>query len=275
MRIKYSLLPKLRNLTNKEMDFFLCIAKVQDISGNIYGVHYKYICKKTGMCKQSFYNSLRSLSEKGIITYEKKTESDYDIVILRNDFSYPESFKEGYVNLHRQVFHQKKFQKLKANEKYLLMELLKRTHENRSSYQVGVHNFYKIFREMLGVTSRVLRYYIHSLKEFFSIGIKDKKYYMTYRHSVFSPMQKQGVEEQEFEYFVATECRRNRLQSTQQELADTANLLKQYRPMLKAEGKPLSTLKQMLAYAIRINGENSKLLNCRYVHTILKQSIIG
>ena len=155
------------------------------------------------------------------------------------------------------------------------MELLKRTHENRSSYQVGVHNFYKIFMKMLGVTSRVLRYYIDSLKEFFSIGIKDKKYFMTYRHYVFAPMQKQGVEEQEFEYFVATECRRNHLQSTQQELADTANLLKQYRPMLKAEGKPLSTLKQMLAYAIRINGENSKLLNCRYVHTILKQSIIG
>ena len=128
---------------------------------------------------------------------------------------------------------------------------------------------------MLGVTSRVLRYYIHSLKEFFSIGIKDKKYFMTYRHSVFSPMQKQGVEEQEFEYFVATECRRNRLQSTQQELADTANLLKQYRPMLKEEGKSLNALKRMLASAIRINGENGNLLNCRYVHKILKQSIIG
>ena len=88
-------------------------------------------------------------------------------------------------------------------------------------------------------------------------------------------MQKQGVEEQEFEYFVATECRRNHLQSTQQELAETASLLKQYRPMLNAQGKPLSTLKQMLASAIQINGENGKLLNCRYVHKILKQSISG
>lgn len=54
MRIKYSLLPKLRNLTNKEMDFFLCIAKVQDISGNIYGVHYKYICKKLACANRAF-----------------------------------------------------------------------------------------------------------------------------------------------------------------------------------------------------------------------------
>lgn len=275
MRIKYSLLPRLRNLTNKEMDFFLCIARVQDLHGDVPGVHHKDICEKTGMCKQSFYNSMRSLAQKGIITYQKRTETDYDITILNNDFSYPESFREGYVNLHRQVFHLQKFKKLKANEKYLLMEFLKRTHENSSSYQVGVHKFYKIFKEMLGVTSRVLRYYLHSLKAFFSIGIKNKKYFVTYLHSVFSEKEKKGVEEQEFEYFVSTQCRRSHLQHAQKELADTANLIKQYRSMLKQEGISLNALKQMLAAAIQINGENGRLLNSRYVHKIFREKIMA
>lgn len=143
MRIKYSKLPMLRNLTNKEMDFFLYIARYQDLAGNVPGVHNQDVCKHTGMCKQSFYTVLRSLQKKGIIEYRKCSEIDYDIHIVDNDFSYDGAFQEGYINLHRKVFHRERFKKLKANEKYLLFELLKRTHENRSSFRIGTQKFYE------------------------------------------------------------------------------------------------------------------------------------
>lgn len=151
MRIKYSMLPKLQNLTNREMDFLLYIARYQDLAGNVPGVHNKDVCKHTGMCKQSFYTVMRSLEEKKIIKSVKRSEIDYDILILDNDFSYTGAFQEGYVNLHRQIFHQKQFKTLKSNEKYLLMELLKRTHENSSSFQIRTKKLYEVFTKLLGV----------------------------------------------------------------------------------------------------------------------------
>lgn len=274
MRIKYSLLPKLRNLSNREMDFFLSIARYQDITGKVPGVHNKDICRKTGMCKQSFYTVMRSLQHKGIITAVSTGNADYDIQIRNNDFSYEGAFREGYVNLHRQVFHSRAFQKLKANEKYLLFEFLKRTHENSSSYHVGTKNFYHIFTEMLGVTKRVVRYYLHSLRHFFSVGIKDGQYWITYKRSLFSAVEEKGVEEQEFEYFVEVNCRRHKLEYSQGSLHDTAWLLKQYRIRYRDNGEPLARLKNDLAACIQRSAEKgSKLLNAAHVHVLLKETM--
>ena len=105
---------------------------------------------------------------------------DYDIIILDNDFSYPSSYQEGYVNLNRKVFSSPGFKKLRAKEKALLLLLLQRTHENRSSYQIGTKKFYEKYMALLGVTKHVLRGYLHSLKKFFSIGVKDGKYFITF-----------------------------------------------------------------------------------------------
>lgn len=277
MRIKYQLLPKLQNLTHKEMDFFLFIARFQDIYGFVPGVHNRNVCKRAGMCKQTFYVAMRSLERKGIISCRKNPQHDYDIWILDNDFSYPGAFREGYINLHRQVFRQKYFLKLKANEKYLLMELLKRTHENSSSYQVGTQKFYKTFCEMLGVTKRVIRAYLHSLRKFFSVGIKNGKYFITYLHSVFNREEKKGVEEQEFEHYVAVQCRRAKLAYTAEALAGTARLIKQYRRIAWPDGSPAEQTrmgKEMLGECIRVSAQNGFVeLIERYIHRLLKERL--
>lgn len=272
MRIKYSMLPKLQNLTNREMDFLLYIARYQDLAGNVPGVHNKDVCKHTGMCKQSFYTVMRSLEEKKIIKSVKRSEIDYDILILDNDFSYTGAFQEGYVNLHRQIFHQKQFKTLKSNEKYLLMELLKRTHENSSSFQIRTKKLYEVFTKLLGVTERVIRYYLRSLRKFFSIGIKKGKYYITYLHSVFQTKEKKGVEEQEFEYFVKVQCRRRKIKYTETELGLTAALLKQYRPEVIRQGGDINYLKQILARCIQMSGV--RLLNGKYIHKLVRSALL-
>ncbi|WP_346663755.1 hypothetical protein [uncultured Merdimonas sp.] len=273
VRIKYSKLSQLKNLTNREMDLFLYLARYQNLAGQVVGVHNRAVCRSTGMCKQSFYTSLYSLAEKGVISYAKNTEIDYDVQITDNDFSYPEAFREGYVNLHRAVFHQDIFKKLKANEKYMLFEFLKRTHENSSSYKVRTYRFYDIFTELLGVTGRVIRCYLHTLRHFFSVGIKNGIYYITYKHSVFHRKEKKGVEDTEFQYFVEVQCRRERIREwKEEEVANTSWLLKQYRPVVQ-----LQELKQLLKEAVHksVTGVEAdcRTLNSRYIHTILKTLI--
>ena len=277
MRIKYSKLPMLRNLTNKEMDFFLYIARYQDLAGNVPGVHNQDVCKHTGMCKQSFYTVLRSLQKKGIIEYRKCSEIDYDIHIVDNDFSYDGAFQEGYINLHREVFHLERFKKLKANEKYLLFELLKRTHENRSSFRIGTQKFYENWMAELGVTKRVIRYYLHSLRKFFLIGIKQGKYYITYLHSVFNQKEEKTIDEQEFDYFVEVQCRREKIKFTSEALHDTGKLLRQYRPGIVRQGGTLGELKRIMAQCIQtsIQGQDQRTrhLNSKYIHKLMQTAL--
>lgn len=276
MRIKYSLLPKLRNLTNREMDFFLHIARYQDRSGFVVGVHNQAVCRATGMCKQSFYTSMRGLAEKGVITYDRN-DNDYDIMILGNNFAYENAWKEGYINLQRKVFHQKKFKALKANEKYMLMEFLKRTNESsKTSFHIYTKNFYRNFIGFLGVTKRVIRAYLHSLRRFFSIGIKNGQYYITYRHSVFDPKEETiHIDDQDYEHLVKVHCRRKRIEYTDQQLHDTAWLLKEYRDQYKDIDLSLQELRKMLAEAIGRSVEQKapsmRRLNAKYVHKILRE----
>ena len=169
MRIKYSIIGKLANLTNVEWDFLLYIGRYQDRMGCVEGVYYRDVMRNTGMCKQSFYNALEGLETKKIISYCKNSEIDYDIRILDNEFPTQESFKEGYIKLNRKIFRATKFLKLKAKEKFLTIEFLKITHENASSYQKQKDDFFDKYCRMLGVTRRVIRGYLHHLRKLFSM----------------------------------------------------------------------------------------------------------
>ena len=184
-------------------------------------------------------------------------------------------YKEGYINLHRQIFHKQAFKKLKANEKYLLFELLKRTHENSSSYHVGTRKFYSVFTGLLGVTERVIRYYLHNLRKFFSVGIKNGQYWITYMHSVFHEQEARGVEEQEFEFYIQSICRRDKVSGSEQEIHDTARLIKQYRPRYKEwYQSTVEQLKKDIATCIHQCAERgNKLLSAAQIHKMLQQTM--
>lgn len=95
MRIKYSLIDKLKNLTSTEMDLFLYVAKYQRLNGFVAGVHNQDVCRATGMCKQSFYTAMRGLERKGIVIISRTSDIDYDFLILGNDFTGADAFKAG------------------------------------------------------------------------------------------------------------------------------------------------------------------------------------
>ena len=210
MKIKYSLLDKLNSLTNKEVDFILYVARYQDDYGCIRGMYYRDVCKNADMCKQTFYDTLRSLQAQGIITYSRVNQ-DYDITILDNDFSYPGAYHEGYINVSRQVFHTRRFHELKAKEKLLLLHFMKITHSASGSYQIGTGKLYTKYMQLLGVTKRVLRGYLHSLKKFFAIGIKDGKYFISYLRTVFNDRVEVSETDQYMRHLVRVSCRRAKI----------------------------------------------------------------
>ena len=167
------------NLTSSELNFIVYLSHFQDDTGTIIGVYYKDICEAIKISHQTFYDVLRSLSEKGIISYKKKNYNDWDITILNNDFSYENALKEGYIKMGFDMFHDPGFYKLKVHEKLLAIHIMRASAGGDRSYCIGVQNFYDKFKETFGVTKRVLQGYIKSLRKFFSIGIKEGKIWVT------------------------------------------------------------------------------------------------
>lgn len=278
MRIKYSLIDKLKNLTSTEMDLFLYIAKYQRLNGFVAGVHNQDVCRATGMCKQSFYTAMRGLERKEIVKISRTSDIDYDFLILGNDFTGDDAFKagcEGYIDLSRSIFHKKQFQQLKAKEKWLLLYFLHCTHDNSSSYRIGTGNFYKKFCTLLGVTKRMVRSYLHSLRAFFSVGIVKGIYYITFKKSVFN--QKQGEQEkQEHEFFASALLRRNKIRKYNQEaLAETAKLIKQYRGIAHDSGYNIfDVLEKAVRESIPDESKpKDRKLSYKYVHKLVRKTL--
>lgn len=277
MKIKYSLLPKWleANLTNREAEFLLYVARFQDDKGNIYGLFYSDVCQAVGMCKQTFYSTLRALQRKGIITYtHNRLTHDFDIQILNNDFSYPDSYKEGYINVSRKVFRLTRFCKLKAKEKLLLLQFMKITHSNQGSYQIGTAKFYSKYTELLGVTKRVLRGYLHSLRSFFSIGIKDGKYYINYLVSVFRETDAVSQVDQFFGHAVNVSCRRHKItDAAEKDVKETITLIKQYRQ--DAADLVGRSILAVIDECIKISVSNKKIktLNSKYLHKLVREKL--
>lgn len=270
MKLKYKVIAKFTMMTNKEIALLMLAAQYQDEHGHVKGLHHKYACQGGTMCKQTFYNVLRSLAAKGVISYKHNVlTGDYDIIILDNDFSYPSSYQEGYVNLNRKVFSSPGFKKLRAKEKALLLLLLQRTHENRSSYQIGTKKFYEKYMALLGVTKHVLRGYLHSLKKFFSIGVKDGKYFITFLWRVFGERRAESEVDQYLGYIVRTGCRRNKvIVDSDTEVKDVAQLLKQYRQAAREAGRDIiDILDDSLAVCKKL------LLNGKYIHKLIRQEL--
>lgn len=268
MKIKYSLLDKLNSLTNKEVDFILYVARYQDDYGCIRGMYYRDVCENADMCKQTFYDTLRSLQAQGIITYSRVNQ-DYDITILDNDFSYPGAYHEGYINVSRQVFHTRRFHELKAKEKLLLLQFMKITHSASGSYQIRTGKLYTKYMQLLGVTKRVLRGYLHSLKKFFAIGIKDGKYFISYLRTVFNDRVEVSETDQYMRHLVRVSCRRAKIKDfVPAAVKDVVTIMKQYRKEAQE-----SSIGKSIFEIVDDCICQAKELNSKYIHKLVRGAL--
>ena len=92
-RISYDLFNQMhQKLTASEIIMLLYLVQIQDQFGHCTGIYYcdlknTYARKGHHFAHRTFYDSLKSLSEKKIIVYKKTGKGDYDIDLIKNDFS--------------------------------------------------------------------------------------------------------------------------------------------------------------------------------------------
>lgn len=272
MQIQYKILEKLVSLTNREMDFFLYIARYQNEDGMVEGVYYKDICKEVGMCKQTFYNTLQSLQEKGIVEYCKRTESDYDICICGNKL-YDKKNPEGYINLNRKIFRDKRFKNMRAKEKIMLLEFMKITHSNRGIYIIAVQKFYEKYERLFGISKRVIRCYLQTLRRYFSIHISAGKYYISYQAEKFQELQVSGLRQRR-EYLAKIVCRRGGVkQPTKEDIKNVADMIQQSMPIAVKKGMDLLRIMQ-LSIEKCVREQIVPVLKPKRVHMILNECLV-
>lgn len=272
MKIKYSIINKLASLGRVEMElFFYLIEKQDQNTGVVEGVYYRDAIKSTKMVKQSFYNALKGLESKEVIKITRNSKIDYDIYIVGNEFPNKESFNDGYINIRRGAFRSKKFKELKGHEKYMLLEFLKCTHENRGSMKRNVKEFYEKWKELFGVTTRVVRGYLHNLRGFFTICIIKGIYYITYRHSEFKvpyglPSELWVAEEQ----LIRKECHRNKIKDiSDKAIQDVTNLIKQHKDQFGSRELVKVHLMKSIEESVVDLRPKDRSLSPAYVHKIL------
>lgn len=304
MKIKNNILENLIGLTECEWKLFEYLVRRQDEKGFVYGVHNKSVCQQMKMSKQSFYNSLRGLAKKNIITYvpgttirytvKKSTPNnindntvdewdglqpisiDFNVTIKGNDFSCEGAYNEGYVSLQRKMFRRKEFKKLKPNEKFLVFWFAHITNENTQSHKRKIKEFYLQYSEMLNVSKRVVRSYVENIKDFFNIWVKRGILYIKYKSEMFKKNSNQNTKNNSNYNFVEALARQLQIKkASKTQIRDTAALMKQYEESAETHGSNIKGLIIMaLSACARLEKKpKNKELIPEYVHSVIRTKL--
>ena len=179
MRLPIKLIEKLNNLTNCEMNMYLWLCENQNDNGAVSGIRPSDFIGM--MSKQSFYNALNGLNDKGLIRLGlRKKRHEYKIS-LNEVTIVGDEWKEGYINLNKKLFQCEDFRKLKSREKYLMLLFYVKTSVavtpsgTKAVHSIEKDTFYEKYSKLLNRSKRRIMEYMHSLKKFFNINIKLRK----------------------------------------------------------------------------------------------------
>ena len=282
-KIKNSIVDRMiaQKCTANEINFLIYVSAYQDITGRVTGVHYKDVCDATGMSIQGYYDTKASLEEKGFIVCEKCDYSDCDITIVGNAYDGEKYNRGGYINTSHNIFSQNEFYQLKAGAKLLALKLLIISFSGKGFFEIGVKKFYDKengYQTRFGVGKRVMRSYLMSLKPFFSIVIKDGKYYITPKKNVHKNATSGAEVERYREKAVEVVLRRNRIKETGTGKEELYNLFKQYDAKAETEGIHLvSLMDRVVKKSLEIINQGKtwikyKIVNIKLIHKLLREN---
>lgn len=294
MKYKCRNVEKLHSLTSNEWKVFVFLVRHSDeYDATVRGAYYRDVMEETQISRAGYYLALKGLEEKQIIKVTGRDSGlDCDVCIIDNEYPVQDYRSEPYINFNLPVFHTDAFQKMKAHEKFLMVTFLRCAYDKGYSLQRNVKKFYEKYVELFRVTKRVIRSYMHTLKQFFIIGIKDGMYYITHRkepvfHTDEDKKDYQRIvhsntkseETYHFEQIVRSECNRCHIAYTKESLKDTSELVKTFRGRFIEQGTQASThiVLQQLAKSIRMSVEGvkrkSRKLSSAYINTILDRKL--
>ncbi len=270
--------------TSAEVDFIVWLSRYQNDAGMVRGVYYKSVCKDLQISPQSFYNVIRSLEEKEIIRVNKDNTyfGDRDIEIMGNDFSKaslrPGKAAENYLDMGKDVFYDPDFFAMKANEKLMTMLYIIYGSAGSGRYHIGTQLFFEKYTGLFQVKKRALQNYLKRIRKFFSIGVKDRQYWIR-------PLRKsQGKESghtdrsERAKQIAGSLCRRFRLESPGQALSDIRELVEQYTYSTTTDLEPvfMESIKDLLS---RRNGSKEPFrwkwreINKKFLHRIFLEHL--
>ena len=278
MKLKCSLIDKLIPLSSSQIDLFISLVRRSDERfATVRGVYYKDVLQelrsnrdkknnkeKDKCCNQTFYNALYGLEEQGIIKVSKESDLDFDVYICGNEF--PEHTKaafkqESYINLSADVFSRKAFKRLKSHEKYLFLYFYQYTFPNggKQTKIINKKHFYKEMEDKLGVTTAVLRKYLHSLKLFYSIGTLKGNLLVTRLKGTNINKNKDKTEEQHMlEQYIVSQCHRLKMDFDTNVVKGLTKYIKTYRNHFREDGTLVMISKMMKAMERSIEGYKPK-----------------
>ena len=283
MQLAYETLLKLNNVSRTEMNIFLQCVRYQDDQGQVIGAYYRYFMKLLGFkSKQTFYNVLRSLSEKKLLTYAENVKGDFDIWI--NNPVYSKQEKPDYIDLNKVIFQSKEFFGMKAHEKYMLLDLMRSTALNRGIRVIRVEEFYNKYCKALHVTKRVIQMYLCTLRKYFAVRIKEGKYYIKFLGGKLFEKPKRSAQgkrttyiidntaaDQQREYVGRVLLRREQFARKRNEDAlDLGKLIYQYHSVIKQMGRDVI---EVFSAVLHSQAEESILFDIKYFHKMLRHAL--
>lgn len=116
----------LKGLTSIEIDLLFLIAHKQNAFGQVRDFYYLDCIHDLTISHESFYNAVEGLVAKGFI-YAHSNGSDgyWHFTIIDNIFLNEEHDKRGYLDMNLEIFSSSAFRSLKANEKRLVIKLIR------------------------------------------------------------------------------------------------------------------------------------------------------
>lgn len=188
-------------LSSREIDFILYIARFQDETGTVQSVYYKDVCETIHISIQKYYDIVDSLTEKGLISWEKENRADIVVHLIGNDFT-SKDFTQGYLNVAGKDFLSYKFHNLKAGSKLLFLYVQRFV----NGKHMLVYNFYEEFCRIFQVTAKSLQIYLHELKISFLLFVSKKRnrayrYEMTMKNSTVLDFKAMEIPKEKDGYF--------------------------------------------------------------------------
>lgn len=147
-------------LSSREVDFILYVAVSQDDAGTVGSVYYKDVCGKLGISIQKFYDVIKALCRKGLISWEKLHRADIRVRLLDNDFSKGD-YGTGYLKVGGNDFSDGRFRRMKAGSKLLYLYMQRFV----NGKHMLVRNFYDEFCRLFSAGKKSLQEYLRELKE--------------------------------------------------------------------------------------------------------------
>ena len=252
------------------------MARVQDEeTGVAHGIHFREAMRRTGMCRQSFYNAMRGLARKGFIRERRSGSADYDVEIVGNAFP-GKDYSCGYVNLNRKIFRDGRFRRLKAAEKCLFLHLARLIPGGRTR-RMPAAALIEGLRGLASVCRRTLLGYMRSLRRMVQIRIKGGMATVGARDgeaALFQMASGEGSESQQLHaHLVGVACRRGRILADEGAARDTAELIPQYARHFRSPWEAYRALAGCMERSVDGLKGDGRRLDPRLVHRMFRKEI--